>query len=181
MVAVIAALGYGFGYSLAKRCGWPEAVCVAACLALGIVDGLIAQKPQVLDACDEILRSLLDTSALDDKRKRAEHERDTITGQIQALVERQAKETVEAFAEKYQELEKKYRRAEERLKAVDAERRDREYRLKQAELFMATLKKMPEGEQIESNELFMALVDKVIVGEGLTFVLRDGSTRGVRF
>ena len=88
---------------------------------------------------------------------------------------------MDAFAEKYHELEKKYRRAEEKLKTVDVERRDREYRLKQAELFMATLKKMPEGEQIESNELFMALVDKVIVGEGLTFVLRDGSTRGVRF
>ena len=52
------------------------------------------------------------------------------------------------------------------------------YRLKQAELFLATLKKLPEG---ESTELFLALVDKVIVGEGLTFVLRDGSTRGVRF
>ena len=104
----------------------------------------------------------------------------TVIGQIEALVERQTRETVEAFAGKYQELEKKYRMAEERLKAVDAERRDREYRLKQAELFMATLKKMPEGEQIESTELFMALVDKVIVGEGLTFVLRDRSTRGVR-
>ena len=146
-----------------------------------IVADLTAQRPQVLEACDEILRSLLDTSTLDDKRKRAEHERDSVTGQIQALVERQARETVDAFAEKYHELEKKYRRAEEKLKTVDVERRDREYRLKQAELFMATLKKMPEGEQIESNELFMALVDKVIVGEGLTFVLRDGSTRGVRF
>ena len=146
-----------------------------------IVADLIAQRPQVMEACDEILRSLLDTSILDDKRKRVEHERDTVTGQIQALVERQARETVEAFAEKYQELEKKYRRTEERLKAVDTERRDREYRLKQAELFMATLKKLPEGEQIESTELFMALVDKVIVGEWLTFVLRDGSTRGVRF
>ena len=59
---------------------------------------------------------------------------------------------------------------------MDAERRDREYCLKQAELFMATLKKMPEGEQIESTELFMALVDKVIVGEGLTFVLRQFRT-----
>ena len=88
-----------------------------------IVADLIAQRPLVLDACDEILRGLLDTSTLDDKRKRAEHERDTVAGQIQALVERQARETVEAFAEKYQELEKKYHRAEERLKAVDAERR----------------------------------------------------------
>ena len=43
MVAVIAALGYGFGYSLAKRCGWPEAVCVAACLALGM-----GKRPAVL-------------------------------------------------------------------------------------------------------------------------------------
>jgi hypothetical protein len=76
------------------------------------------------------------------------------------------------------------RRREEtrcRLKAVEVERRDREYRLKQAELFLATLKKLPYGERLESTELFMALVDKVIVGEGLTFVLRDGSTRGVRF
>ena len=45
---------------------------------------------------------------------------------------------------------------------------------------MATLMKLPEGEQIESTELFMALVDKVIVGDGLTFVLRDGSKKGVR-
>ena len=36
MVAVIAALGYGFGYSLARRCGWPETACVAACLVLGM-------------------------------------------------------------------------------------------------------------------------------------------------
>lgn len=57
-----------------------------------------------------------------------------------------------------------YRRAEEKLKAVDIERRDREYRLKQTELFMVTLKKLPEGENIESTELFMALVDMVIVG-----------------
>lgn len=64
-----------------------------------IVADLIAQRPLVLDACDEILRGLLDTSTLDDKRKRAEHERDTVAGQIQALVERQARETVEAFAE----------------------------------------------------------------------------------
>lgn len=146
-----------------------------------IVTGLIAQRPQVLETCEDILRGLLDTSTLDEKRKWAEHERDTVTDQIQALVERQARETVEAFAEKYQELENKYRRAEEKLKAVDMEQKDRAYRLKQAELFVVTLRQLPEGERIESTELFMALVDKVIVGEGLTFVLRDGTTRGVRF
>ena len=62
---------------------------------------LIAQRQQVLEACEEILPAFLDTSTLDDKCKRAEHERDSVTGQIQVLVERQARETVDAFAEKY--------------------------------------------------------------------------------
>ena len=49
---------------------------------------LIAQRQQVLEACEEILRALLDTSTLGDKRKRVVHERYTVIGQIQALVER---------------------------------------------------------------------------------------------
>ena len=53
-----------------------------------IVTELIAQRQQVLEACEEILRALLDTSTLGDKRKRVVHERYTVIGQIQALVER---------------------------------------------------------------------------------------------
>lgn len=62
---------------------------------------------------------------------------------------------------------------------MTAERRDRAYRAKQAELFMETLKQLPEEAKLESTELFMALVDKVIVGDGLTFVLRDGTEQKV--
>ena len=72
-------------------------------------------------------------------------------------------------------MEKRYRRIEEKLKAAATDRQDRAYRAKQAELFLETIKKLPEGEKLESTELFMALVDKVIVGDGLTFILRDGS------
>ena len=118
---------------------------------------------------------MLDNSATDEKRKRLEKEGDAIAKEIETLVERQARETVEGFAEKYQELEKRYRRAEEKLKAVAADRQDRAYRAKQAELFMETLKQLPKQAKLESTELFMALVDKVIVGDGLTFVLRDGT------
>ena len=56
-----------------------------------------------------------------------------------------------------------------------ADRQDRAYRAKQAELFLETMKQLSDGAKRESTDLFMALVDKVIVGEGLTFVLRDGS------
>lgn len=95
------------------------------------------------------------------------------------MVERQARGNVEGFAEKYQELEKRYRRVEEKLKAVAADRQDRAYRVKQAELFLETLKQLPDQAKLESTELFMALVDKVIVGDGLTFILRDGSEHKV--
>ena len=36
MVAFIPALGYGFGYLIPKRLGWPEIACIAACMAVGI-------------------------------------------------------------------------------------------------------------------------------------------------
>lgn len=66
-----------------------------------------------------------------------------------------------------------------KLNAVDMERKDRTYRLKQAELFMETLKRIPEDAKLENTELFMALVDQVIVGNGLTFIMRDGTKHKV--
>lgn len=144
-----------------------------------IVAGLIARKAEVLETCEALLHELLDSSATDEKRKRLEKEGDGIAKEIEALVERQARGTVEGFAEQYQELEKRYRRIEEKLKAVTADRQDRVYRAKQAELFLETLKRLPEEAKLESTELFMALVDKVIVGDGLAFILRDGTEQKV--
>lgn len=37
-----------------------------------VVAGLIARKPQVVEACEAILHELLDSSAMDEKRKRRE-------------------------------------------------------------------------------------------------------------
>ena len=144
-----------------------------------VVAGLIARKPQVGEACEALLHELLDSSATDEKRKRLEQEGDTIAKEIESLVERQARGTVDSFAEKYQELEKRYRRVEDKLKAVAADRQDRAYRANQAELFLETMKQLSDEAKLESTELFMALVDKVIVGDGLTFILRDGSEQKV--
>ena len=144
-----------------------------------IVTVLISRKSEVLETCEALLHELLDSSATEEKRKRLDKEGDAIAKEIEALVERQAQGTVDGFAEKYQELEKHYRRVEDKLKAVAADRQERAYRAKQAELFLETLKRLPEKAKLESTELFMALVDKVIVGDGLTFILRDGSEQKV--
>ena len=47
-----------------------------------------------------ILHELLDSSATDEKRKRMEQEGDAIAKEIESLVERQARGTVDGFAEK---------------------------------------------------------------------------------
>ena len=70
-------------------------------------------------------------------------------------------------------------RTSNKVKAVAADRQDRAYRAKQAELFLETLKRLPEEAKLESTGLFMALVDKEIVGDGLTFILRDGTEQKV--
>jgi len=41
------------------------------------------------------------------------------------------------------------------------------------------LKRLPEQAQLESSELFMSLVDKVVVGDRLTFIMRDGTEKMV--
>ena len=135
--------------------------------------------PRIIQFHEVILHELLDSSTMDEKRKRLEQEGDAIAKEIESLVERQARQTVEGFADKYQELEKRYRRIEEKLKAVVTDRQDRAYRAKQAELFLETLKRLPKQAKLESTELFMSLVDKVIVGDGLTFIMRDGTERKV--
>ena len=44
MVALIAALGYGYGYAIAEHFGWPAPLCLVACFALGIVVEEIVEK-----------------------------------------------------------------------------------------------------------------------------------------
>ena len=71
-----------------------------------------------------------------------------------------------------------------RLKAVEREKGERGYRERQCKLFLKTISNlgaddgvgagdMPE-ERLVDKEMFLTLVDKVGLGDGLTFILRDG-------
>ena len=44
MIALIAALGYGYGYAIAELFGWPTPLCLVACFALGIALETIMDK-----------------------------------------------------------------------------------------------------------------------------------------
>ena len=74
---------------------------------------------------------------------------------------------------------------------MDKEQGEREYKERQCRLFLRTVANLPpalavdgeserqegaeQGDVERQGDLFLALVDRVVVGDGLTFILRDGT------
>ena len=151
----------------------------------GIVNKLIAQRPEVVEACEAVLGDLLNTDDLDAKKERLEAEQKRITGKVEALMKKASREVVGDFTEAYGKLEAEMDRLAGKLEAVDREKGEREYRERQCKLFLKTVSSLGgcdgadegdiPGERFVDKEVFLTLVDKVVVGDGLRFILRDGT------
>jgi len=143
-----------------------------------IVKQLITQRPEVVAACEAVLAELMDTTQLDQKRAKLQAEQARITEKVEALMTRASREVVEDFTEQYAALEAEMNRVTGKLDAVEREKAERGYRERQCRLFLKALPTAPSNdeESVESRgDLFLALVDRVVVGDGLTFILRDGT------
>jgi hypothetical protein len=152
-----------------------------------IVGQLIAQKPEVVVACEEILRELQTNADLDKRKDRLETEERRIREKTEMLMDRASRELVEDFSETYGALEKQLKAVQEKLEAVEADRRARELKARQCRLYLKKLAGLGDDDISQSNidadngrgaglgETFLALVDRVVVGEKLVFVLKDGS------
>ena len=151
----------------------------------GIVNKLIAQRPEVVEACEAVLGDLMNTADLDAKKERLEAEQKRITGKVEALMNKASREVVGDFTEAYGKLEAERDRLAGKLEAVDREKGERGYRERQCKLFLKTVSSLggseradegdTPGEKFVDKEVFLALVDKVVVGDGLRFILRDGT------
>ena len=143
-----------------------------------IVQKLIAQRPEVVAACEAVLAELMDTPQLDQKRAKLQAEQARITERVEAMMTRASREVVEDFTEQYAALEAEMNRVTGKLDAVEREKAERGYRERQCRLFLKALPTGPSNdeESVESRgDLFLALVDRVVVGDRLTFILRDGT------
>lgn len=143
-----------------------------------IVQKLIAQRPEVVAACEQVLAELMDTTQLDQKRAKLQAEQTRITERVEAMMTRASREVVEDFTEQYAALEAEMNRVTGKLDAVEREKAERGYRERQCRLLLKALPTAPSNdeESVESRgDLFLALVDRVVVGDGLTFILRDGT------
>ena len=104
-----------------------------------IVEQLITQKPEVVAACEEILRELIVTTDLDKRKDRLEAEEKWIRERAEFLMERASREHVEDFSEVYGALEKRMKAVNEKLEAVETERRARELKARQCRLYLKKL------------------------------------------
>ena len=123
-----------------------------------------------------------------------EAEQTRITERVEQLMTRASREVVDDFTEQYAALEAQMNRVSEKLDAVEREKAERRYQERQCKLFLRTISRFSpvdaddpklvppdDGMSVEAqrqSDLFLALVDKVIVGEGMRFILRDGSEWG---
>ena len=143
-----------------------------------IVQKLIAQRPEVVAACEQVLAELMDTTQLDQKRAKLQAEQARITERVEAMMARASREVVEDYTEQYAALEAEMNRVTGKLDAVEREKAERGYRERQCRLFLKTIQSITPGEDgagLVDSDLFLALVDKVVVGDGLRFILRDGT------
>jgi hypothetical protein len=141
----------------------------------GIVEQIIAQRPEVVAACEAVLRELMSTADLDKAENRLNGEKERIQAKAVALNNEASHRLISDYGERRGELERKLSSVEEKLKAINSERSDREYKARQCELYLDKVKRLNVEEKLVDSETFMALVDKVVVGEGMKFILKDGS------
>ena len=118
---------------------------------------------------------LMNTSDLDKAENRLNGEKERIQAKAVALNNEAAHVLIPDFGARRGELERKLSSVEEKLKAINSERSDREYKARQCELYLDKVKRLNVEEKLVDSETFMALVDKVVVGEGMKFILKDGS------
>ena len=114
------------------------------------------------------------TADLDKAENRLNGEKERIQARAEALNNEASHRLISDYGERRGELERKLSLVEEKLKALSAERSDREYKARQCVLFLDKVKRL----KLVDAETFMALVDKVVVGEGMKFILKDGSEWG---
>ena len=143
-----------------------------------VVTQLYSQRPEVIAACEAVVSQLLDTRVEDTKLAKAHEEAEALAVQVKALIDAQAHGNgSEGFKEKYTALERQYALIQERIRALETSKADKTFRAKEAQAFLMAM----EGfEKLSDTELFNALVDRVVVGDGLKFILRDGTEYGVR-
>ena len=165
-------------YTGDKKCATPHITQDALEQAfVSVMQKVIAEKDTIFAVCREVLDEVLDTSELDKVATRLQDQALGMAERVRKLVEENARvrRDQEEYQREYDALVAEHEKLSEKIRGVEAQKKDKADRRRQIEVFLCMLE-TPEEYVAFDPYTFVALVDKVVVGrEGeLVFWFRNG-------
>lgn len=144
---------------------------------VSVMQKVIAEKVVIFAVCREVLDEMLDTSELDRIATRLQDQALGMAARVRKLVEENARvrKNQEEYQREYDALAAEHEKLSEKIRSVEAQKRDKADRRRKIEGFL----RMLEGQEeciVFDPYTFVALVDRVIVGQNgeLEFIFRNG-------
>ena len=137
----------------------------------------IAEKDVIFAVCREVLDEVLDTSELDRIATRLQDQALGMAERVRKLVEENARvrRDQEEYQREYDALATEHEKLSEKIRSVEAQKKDKADRRRRIEVFLRMLEEQKEYMGFEPYT-FVALVDKLVVGQDrkLEITFRNG-------
>ena len=125
-----------------------------------------------------MLDEVLDTSELDRIATRMQDQALGMAERVRKLVEENARvrRDQEEYQKEYDALAAEHEKLSERIRSVEAQKKDKTDRRRKIEIFLRMLEEQEECVRFDPYT-FVALVDKIVVGQDrkLEFIFRNGT------
>ena len=170
-------------YDAEKKCSTPHVTQEELEKAfVGVMQGVLQEKTEILAACRAALDVALDTTEIDRAAKRLEEQALGIAERVRKLVEENARVQMnqEEYQQEYNALAEDYEKVSEKLRKIADQKQDKADRRRKIEVFLRMLERQEECMRFEPYT-FVALVDKVVVWKDkrLEFCFRNGIVKTI--
>jgi len=140
-----------------------------------VMQKVIDEKDVIFAVCREALDEVLDTSELDRIATRLQDQMMLLSARARRLVEENARvrRDQEEYQREYDALAAEHEKLSEKIRSVEAQKKDKADRRRKIEVFLHMLEEQEECVEFDSYT-FVALVDRVNVDKDRTleFILR---------
>lgn len=165
-----------------RRCSTPHATEDAIKKGfVRVMQKLLANKTEVLAACEETLNGVLSTEEIERQAAKLQDQAVGLAQRIRSLVNENARTSMNQgeFQREYDKLVGQYEKLISKIETLQHDKTDKESRAKKASLFIGLLSEQQECIDFDPA-LFTVYVERVVVSgtkkdTELTFVLMDGS------
>lgn len=135
---------------------------------------VMVNKDQVINDANEVIKTLTDTSLIDNAISETESELEIITELVRKLVRENAShsQNQDEYAKKYKEFEARYEKTKNKLDELNDEKQIRKGKLLELNSYLATFKEAGKTITDWDDNLCMTVLDKAIVNRDGTITFK---------